>query len=328
MHAKSAPRRSGVYRLAAGGALFLAVVASALFLNSMRDQGNGELVVLASYPANNAVDVPLEASIQVEFKGSPVKEVVEQGITIAPFVETVVDWERNTLVITPKSQLQPAMTYTITVPVPPGLETSQEERKVFTVTFTTAKADGGTASPASTLTPTPTVAPGVVPTATVTATVQCPIAPVRGFGKVYRENPNVARALGCALDPEKGEYLAEQIFQKGYMFWRNDTRQIYVIMDTGRWAVYPDTWNEGDPSPSLGGAPPAGTMEPVRGFGKVWRERKEVREALGWATAPERGLNGAWEPFSKGAMLWSDRRVIFVLLSDGAWLRFQDTFEG
>ena len=30
--------------------------------------------------------------------------------------------------------------------------------------------------------------------------------------------------------------------------------------------------------------PPEGYYEPVRGFGKVWREERGVREHLGWAT--------------------------------------------
>ena len=40
--------------------------------------------------------------------------------------------------------------------------------------------------------------------------------------------------------------------------------------------------------------PPKGLVEPVRGFGKVWREGTgaRVRERLGWATATEKGATG------------------------------------
>lgn len=134
----------------------------------------------------------------------------------------------------------------------------------------------------------------------------------------------MARALGCAREPEKQAQMAEQPFQKGFMYWRSDTRQIYVVMNTGRWAAYPDTWNEGDPNPLVGGTPPAGALEPTRGFGKVWREQSGVRDSLGWATVQERGFNGVVEPFANGTMLWTDQRVVFVLFSDGTWLRFAD----
>lgn len=193
---------------------------------------------------------------------------------------------------------------------------------------------GSTATPARTpvaatqatpSAPAPTVAaPGPTSAPAVTSTAQCSISPVRAFGKVYSENPNVARALGCAQEAEKTVQMAEEEFQKGFMFWRSDTRQIYVIMNTGRWAVYPDTWKEGDPSPSIGTPAPAGTTEPVRGFGKVWREQNGVRDGLGWATTRERGLDGLVESFVNGTMLWSDSRIVFVLLSDGTWLRFAD----
>lgn len=191
--------------------------------------------------------------------------------------------------------------------------------------ISTATALAAAPGPSSTLAPAPAVtaaAPGTKSTAAPAA--RCPVSPVRAFGKVYSENPNVARALGCAQQPEKGVYMAEQPFQKGFMYWRSDTRQIYAIMDNGRWGVFPDTWNEGDPSPNVGAPAPSGATEPVRGFGKVWREQSGVRDGLGWGTAPERGFDGVIEPFANGAMLWSDKRIIFVLVSDGTWLRFAD----
>lgn len=186
------------------------------------------------------------------------------------------------------------------------------------------------ATRAATVTPTvvATRAATVMPPAAPVSGAGCPSRPVRGFGKVYSENPNVARQLGCPLEPEKGVLSAELFFQQGYMFWRSDTRQIYAVMNSGRWAVYPDTWTEADPTPVPTATPPAGLAGPVRGLGKVWRERKEVRDGLGWATGPERGFDGAVQPFDKGTMLWSDGRFIFALFSDGTWLRFEDTFRG
>lgn len=193
-------------------------------------------------------------------------------------------------------------------------------------------AAAATVVPPPTATPAVTAAPTAVAPRTATAgpaaVAECRSKPVRSFGKIYSENPNVARPLGCPLEPEKAGFSAEQFFQQGYMFWRSDTRQIYAITNNGRWAVFPDTFTEGEPTPVPTAPPPPGLMAPVRGFGKIWWAQKDVRESLGWAMSPERGFDGAVQVFERGAMLWSDGRFIFVLFSDGTWLRFEDTFRG
>src|SRR5205814_10439553 len=81
---------------------------------------------------------------------------------------------------------------------------------------------------------------------------------------------------------------------------------IYVFCDDGTFQQFDDTWREGQPA-SGGETPPRGLLEPVRGFGKVWREGTgaRVRERLGWATSPEKGGNGAYQRFQRGEMYWS-----------------------
>ena len=68
--------------------------------------------------------------------------------------------------------------------------------------------------------------------------------------------------------------------------------------------------------------PPSGYYQPRRGFGKIWREQAGARDKLGWATANERGLGAAWQPFQNGLMLWSDVHGTFVIYSDGTWRLF------
>jgi len=58
----------------------------------------------------------------------------------------------------------------------------------------------------------------------------------------------------------------------------------------GEWLIFVDEWNEAqepEVDPTL--TPPADLMQPVRGFGKVWRDllTEQQREELGWATATE-----------------------------------------
>jgi hypothetical protein len=88
--------------------------------------------------------------------------------------------------------------------------------------------------------------------------------------------------------------VAEQLFEGGRMFWLQPTRQIWVLTITaegrGNWSVYEDTYRDGvDPARDPSIVPPEGRLQPERGFGKLWRESVEVREALGWAVTPEFG---------------------------------------
>lgn len=88
--------------------------------------------------------------------------------------------------------------------------------------------------------------------------------------------------------------VAEQVFEGGRMFWVQPVNQIWVMVvdDEGRgqWLIYEDTFVEGEDveeDPAIN--PPAGLYEPVRGFGKLWRENPEVRDTLGWGVTPEFG---------------------------------------
>jgi hypothetical protein len=96
-------------------------------------------------------------------------------------------------------------------------------------------------------------------------------------------------------------------------------RIIYVFFDDGSFRQFSDTWVAGDPV-SGGLTPPAGRYEPVRAFGKVWREGTgaQVRERLGWAIAPEKAGPGAYQRFDRGEMYWSGASdKIWVLYGTG-----------
>lgn len=163
--------------------------------------------------------------------------------------------------------------------------------------------------------------PGPVPTPPPPAP-GCSIQPTLGFGRVWNDNSTVKTKLGCPTEVEKGVWSAEESFQGGCMFWRDDTDQIYVLYSNGTWTGYIDTWTSAEPEYDPSIVPPAGYYQPVRGFGKVWRENNTVRNGLGWATTQERGYHGSVQTFSGGTMLWSNVRGIYVLYSDGTWARY------
>lgn len=86
--------------------------------------------------------------------------------------------------------------------------------------------------------------------------------------------------------------VAEQPFEHGRMFWIAPRQEIWVLVSgeqgRGVWTVYRDTFVEGEPESDPEIEPPdEGLYQPRRGFGKLWRENPEVREALGWAVTPD-----------------------------------------
>ena len=88
--------------------------------------------------------------------------------------------------------------------------------------------------------------------------------------------------------------VAEQVFENGRMFWIGPTQQIWVmiITDEGRgdWRIFEDSFVEGEAEFDPEIVPPEGLEQPTRGFGKLWRENPDLREALGWAITPEFGF--------------------------------------
>jgi hypothetical protein len=94
---------------------------------------------------------------------------------------------------------------------------------------------------------------------------------------------------GCPGMPPLYSDGAEQPFETGIMVWVEAQALIYVLFDddtSPHWAIYPDTWEEGEPLCDAGDVPP-GSYQPQRGFGKVWCDEPGVRDRLGWATETE-----------------------------------------
>lgn len=105
--------------------------------------------------------------------------------------------------------------------------------------------------------------------------------------------------------------VVEQTFEHGYMFWvggsteeRCNTQHTFepgsgeiwvaILDETGRvgnWLIFVDDWDEDtepESDPNMEPDDPD-LIQPIRGFGKVWRERlsNRQRRAIGYATAGE-----------------------------------------
>jgi hypothetical protein len=126
----------------------------------------------------------------------------------------------------------------------------------------------------------------------------------------------VQQRLGCPLNSGAPiATMATQPFERGHMFWRSDTLQIYALAANGQFWQVADTWNESMPADDPAFAPPGGLLQPVRGFGLVWRSNQTIRDAIGWATLPEAQYDGYWQDFERGAMFVGNSSLIYALFT-------------
>jgi hypothetical protein len=131
------------------------------------------------------------------------------------------------------------------------------------------------------------------PTATVAAaqTIQPSPTPLAcQFAYFFAPAPDACPAAGPTRSP-----AAEQPFENGVMIWLAANDSILVFYADGRWQRFEDTWSEGQPESDPTILPPEGRFQPIRGFGKVWRERPAVGEALGWAVGVELGFESTFQ---------------------------------
>jgi len=90
-------------------------------------------------------------------------------------------------------------------------------------------------------------------------------------------------------------YLAQQYFQRGFIFWNSTSKTIWVLLKadenatSGEWRSYKDTFVDGDQEidQSLTPPDPLHLYQPRRGFGKLWRKPSDLFDKLGWGTTPE-----------------------------------------
>jgi hypothetical protein len=120
---------------------------------------------------------------------------------------------------------------------------------------------------------------------------------------------------------------AQQGYERGLMLWMSSLgpaggESIYALFSNGSYQRFNDTWLEGVDPISLGLTPPNGLIEPIRGFGKVWRDSAGVSEAIGWATTGENGGSATLQAFERGEMIYvpqTGQTYILVAGQPGTW---------
>jgi len=160
-----------------------------------------------------------------------------------------------------------------------------------------------------------TLAPGVTPLAGT---------PVAAQGTPAATTPTVTPTA----DAEAPTYLtakaAFQPFERGVMFWIEDTNQILVLTNgatanDGMLAQYQDTWREGMPETDPTIAAPEGFLQPTRNFGQAWRTYPGVRDALGWATGEPVNFTALVVRHKDKVLLNAPDNRVYEFIGSGNW---------
>lgn len=172
--------------------------------------------------------------------------------------------------------------------------------------------------------------------ATPLPATQCQYLPPGGFGQLILNEPDLVTQIGCPVGapPVTASVAgAVQVFENGFMLWLDEVFPvIYVFYSNGAFRRYDDTFNPDFDPESTGATPPDGLLEPVRGFGKVWRSDSMVSSMLGWSLAVETGSDVVTQDFTQGRMISITLRGETLILtfqgdfSVGLWRGVPGTF--
>ncbi|MCB9452946.1 MAG: hypothetical protein H6672_16010 [Anaerolineaceae bacterium] len=287
----------------------LSLVALAAACGSNPPDESAALPTLAQLPTLTATQTPLpHTATATPSATSTPSDTPTVTLTVTPSL-TITDTPTST----------PTNTPTIT---PTPLPTADNEAVLSLVDL----AKQATVLPQQPLVPT---ASGAIPAVSTSPATSCAFLPPGGFGLIFTTDPTLIQQIGCPLgSPPVTASLASaaQSYERGFMVWvAGSPGTIYTLFGTGAYQQFPDTYTDGVDPASGGESPPAGLIEPVRGFGKVWRTYPNVRDGLGWATNAEAGAQSTVQQFERGWMMALPQRgEILILTSDssgvsGSW---------
>lgn len=294
-----------------------------LLFNNMRQQ-NAQAIQTTSNAGLGAALDP-SATLTAEPSPSPTlaaSATAEVTATLPAASETVAPSE--TPVPSPSAQPQASET-AAPAPPPPTERPAQSTQVVVVVTATV---------PPTEIPPTntPTSAPPT-PTASPSPELACDLSPLRegsGFSYLYRDLVSVRGALGCPTGNETVIQIADQVFANGTMYWWESRDSVYVLPESegraGRYQAFNRDQILAMPEP------PAQTDPFLRregGFARVYYAHEGIRQALGAPLSSERGINGAFQSFQQGFMIWSPPRAerpstIYVVYNNGQFQRYDD----
>ncbi len=268
------------------------------------------LAACAGQPAPEAAELPTLAALPT---AAP---------TDSPTPPTPSATPTTTFTAAPTATATPSVTPSATITDTPS-PTATATPTITPMPLPTADNEGIAALAAlalrATIVPLPTLPPAppaFIPTG-APLTTACPAPPPGGFGALTAADPTLTALIGCPVGVPLPVSSAAQPYERGGMLWlAGPPPAVYALFNTGRFSRYDDTYNPNTDPFSGGEAPPPGLVEPVRGFGKVWRTFPEVRAGLGWALADEAGATATVLFFERGQMVYLPQRGEIVTLAN------------
>lgn len=147
---------------------------------------------------------------------------------------------------------------------------------------------------------------------------QCEIPTDPAFGENWQRDASIVRQLACPLQERFGFAGQVQVFERGVMYSRDGTSEVWAIspgrIDAGEY------WFNSNPLPfsTEGMQAPEGLTIPTDLLGAVWLSQPEIGNTLGYAITPQQTADLNIQRF-EGGTIFLDVTVgqVFVLLVNG-----------
>ena len=161
----------------------------------------------------------------------------------------------------------------------------------------------------------------VIPTRSAAAMLPllCEIPVGEGFGTSWTTESRVFNGLGCPIQEDYGFVGTVQVFERGVMYFRPDTNELWAIVPGPSFGVG-QYWYIDQPVPvtTEGLVPPSGRFVPEGVMGGIWATHLEMRSTMGYGITPPQDIDVSLQRF-EGGTLFRDRTVgqVFALLVNG-----------
>jgi uncharacterized protein with LGFP repeats len=157
------------------------------------------------------------------------------------------------------------------------------------------------------------------PTRGVVISRTCVIPVDATFGTAWNSSTVVAATLGCPIQEMFGFNGAVQIFERGAIYRRGDSREMWAIAPGGIAAG--EYWYVAQPPalPETSIEAPPGYLVPRGDFFALWLGIFGIRDTLGFATTREQDIGVHLQRFD-GGTLFKDvvAGQVFALFNDGS----------
>lgn len=149
--------------------------------------------------------------------------------------------------------------------------------------------------------------------------IVCAIPPSPVFGTNWERNSRALNSLRCPIQESFGYNGRVLIFERGVMYWRPETNEVWAITPTTPLATG-KYWYIDQPLPisTQGRNAPEGLLIPEGTFGAAWLTVPQVTTSLGFAVTPDQAVDVNLQRFEGGTLFLDiTSGQVFALLVNG-----------